>query len=248
MDEIQGPQAPYKRIAAKIKAQIDNGELQPGEAIPSARQLVKTEGVSLATATRVAATLRAEGYAVTTQGIGTVASRPKKLTAGADRLHMLRAGGTGLGDDERTEILDAELQPASQEVADALGLGSGDEVARRRRRYIDSQGVVAVSATWIAGALARELPEFTATEKLPKMTFGLIEDRTGRRATRRRDAVSVRPVPADVAGPLDVDEGTQVLVMVNHYWDQHGEPTEYAVDYHAPGRELVMEHDPWDPS
>ncbi|MFJ6500855.1 UTRA domain-containing protein [Streptomyces virginiae] len=156
---------------------------------------------------------------------------------------MLRGGGTGLADGERVEILLGITAPAEQEVADALGLNVGDLVAVRRRRYVDDAGVSAVSSTWIAGTLARELPEFTRAEPLPTMTFGLIEERTGRRATRRRDAVSVRAVPDEVASLLGVQAGRDVLVVTNRYWDQHGEPTEYAVDYHAPGRELMSEYD-----
>lgn len=241
----QNPQnyPPYRRIAEELIERIKSGELQPGDRLPSVREIVKTEGISSATAARVPSYLRAEGYAVATPGVGTIVATPKKLTAGADRLRMLRAGGTGLGDDERTEILDAELQPASQEVADALGLEVGDEVARRRRRYIDAKGVVTVSATWIAGSLAAVAPEFLVAEPLPKMTFGLIEDRTGRRATRRRDTVSVRTVPEDLAELLGSEAGTPALVMVNHYWDQDGEPTEYAVDYLGTGRELSAEYD-----
>lgn len=33
----------------------------------------------------------------------------------------------------------------------------------------------------------------------------------------------------------------RVLKVTNRYIDQDGEPTEYAVDWHAPGRSLVAE-------
>ncbi|WP_432169706.1 GntR family transcriptional regulator [Streptomyces sp. 1222.5] len=243
MSDVAAPLPPYQRIAAKIRAQIESGALQPGDPIPSAREIMRTENVSSATAARVAPTLRAEGYAVTTPGVGTIAAKPKKLTAGADRLSLLRAGSSGIGDGERVEIVGAELEPASQEVADALGLEAGADVIRRRRRYLDGSGVVTVSTTWIAGQLAERAPELLQTEPLPKMTFGLIEERTGRRASRRRDTVSLRPVPEDVASLLDAEPGTVVLTMTNHYWDQDGEPTEYAVDYLGVGRDLSSEYD-----
>ncbi|MGJ5694174.1 UTRA domain-containing protein, partial [Streptomyces pratensis] len=60
---------------------------------------------------------------------------------------------------------------------------------------------------------------------------------------RRRDTHEVRPVPLDVAEHLGVAAGTEVLVTVNHYWDHDHQPTEYAVDYLAPGRRLVAESD-----
>jgi len=93
---------PYRRIAAKIRDRIIRSELQPGERIPSVREIMKSEGVSTATATRVAAVLREEGYAKTVPGIGTVAALPRTLTTGPDRLQMLRATGDGLRPGERT--------------------------------------------------------------------------------------------------------------------------------------------------
>ncbi|MDW8807731.1 GntR family transcriptional regulator [Streptomyces scabiei] len=242
MDSDSRPMAPYMRIATQIIRRITSGDLQPGDHIPSVSKIMETERVSRATAARVASVLRAEGYAESVQGVGTVVTRPKRLNAGAHRLTMVRAGGTGLDGDERTEILGAELEPAAQEIADALGLGEGAEVIRRRRRYIDGRGVATVSTTWIAGTLAEVAPELLGTEPLPTMTFGLIEERTGRRAVKRRDTVSIREAPEDIAQHLEVPPGTHVLTMTNHYSDQNGEPTEYAVDYHGLGRELSSEY------
>ncbi|NEC30626.1 GntR family transcriptional regulator [Streptomyces sp. SID8111] len=234
---------PYQRIAAQIIERIERGELQPGDRVPSVSQIMESEGVSRATAARVPGVLRAEGYATATPGVGTIVTRPKKLTAGADRLAKLQAGGATLGDSERVEILDAVREVASQEVADALGLEVGAEVARRRRRYLDSTGVVTVSTTWVSAAIAGQAPEFLEVAPLPKMTFGLIEERTGRRVTRRRDTVALRQVPEDVAPHLEVAAGAQAIVVINHYWDQNGDPTEYAVDYLGAGRELSSEYD-----
>ncbi|MEV7007966.1 GntR family transcriptional regulator [Streptosporangium sp. NPDC051022] len=235
--------APYRRIAARIRARIESGEIRPGDRIPSVREIMRDEGVSTATATRVAAVLRAEGYAESVPGIGTLAVLPKKLTTGPDRLRMLRATGNGYRPGERAEILGAELVPAPEEVADALGIEEGSPVVRRRRAYHDDGGVVALSTSWLPGELAEAAPELLVAEPLPAMTFGLVEERTGRRAVRRRDVVALRPVPEDVAPLLGVDGGLPVLTMTNHYWDQHGEATEYAVDFLGPGRELSADHD-----
>lgn len=236
-------QAPYRRISDAIIARIESGELQPGDRVPSVAEIMAAEGVSRGTAARVPGVLRAEGYAVATPGVGTIVSERKKARVGAERLTRQQAGGPSLEDDEQVEILGAQMEPASQEVADALGLVPGEDVVRRRRRYLDASGVAAVSTTWIAGSIAEVAPELLNDGPLPKMTFGLIEERTGRRVTRRRDTVGNRSVPEDIAEHLEVEAGTEVLTLVNRYWDQHGEPTEFAIDYHGPGRQLSAEYD-----
>jgi DNA-binding GntR family transcriptional regulator len=234
---------PYQRIAARIKGQIEGGTLRPGDRIPSVRDIVRDEGVSVATATRVAAVLRAEGYAETIPGIGTVARMPSKTTTGPDRLRLQRTTGSGFRPGERVEIVSAEIVPAGPEVADALGVAEGSAVVQRRRRYVDGDGVIAVSTSWLPGDLGEAAPELTAAVPLPEMTFGLIEGRTGRRAVKRRDVVSVRTVPPDVAPLLDVAAGSQALTMANTYWDQNGRVTEYARDFLGAGRELAADYD-----
>lgn len=235
--------APYRRIAAQIRTRIEKGELRPGDQIPSVREIMRTEGVSTATATRVAAVLRAEGYAESVPGVGTIVIQRRKLTSGPDRLQMLRATGDGLRPGERTEILGADLVPAPGHVADALDTDEGADVVRRRRAYYDDLGVVALSTSWLPGQLADAAPELLLNRPLPTMTFGLIEERTGRRVVKRRDIVAIKPVPDDVAAVLGVDPGTPTLTMTNRYWDQHGEVTEYAEDYLGHGRELSADFD-----
>ncbi|MBT2491049.1 GntR family transcriptional regulator [Streptomyces sp. ISL-96] len=234
---------PYRRIAAQIKGAIERGELQPGDRIPSVREIIRDEGVSVGTATRVAAVLRAEGYAETISGIGTVARMPSKITTGPDRLQLQRTTGSGFRPGERVEIVSAELIPAPAEVADALEVDEGSPVVQRRRRYLDDEGVVALSTSWLPADLAQAAPELISSGPLPKMTFGLIEDRTGRRATKRRDVVSVRAVPDDVAPLLEVEPGSPTLTMANYYWDQHGQITEYARDFIGGDRELAADYD-----
>ncbi len=234
--------APYRRIATQIKARIDSGEIRPGDRIPSVREIMRDEGVSTATATRVAAVLRAEGYAESVPGIGTLANLPKKITAGSDRLQMLRASGSGYRRGERAEILSAGLVPAPEVVADALEIEEGIAVVQRRRAYYDDRGLVALSTSWLPGELGQVIPELLIAEPLPRMTFGLVEDRAGRRAVRRRDIVAIRPVPEDIASVLGMESGLPALTMTNLYWDQHDEVTEYAVDFLGPGRELSADY------
>jgi DNA-binding GntR family transcriptional regulator len=235
---------PYQRIAAQIIKRIEDGELPPGSKAPSVSEIIEAEGVSRATAARVPGVLRSRGYATATPGVGTIITLPTKLTAGADRFTRIRQGGESLGNGETVEQLGTGTAAATQEIADGLGLNEGDEVAWRRRRYIDGGGVVAVSTTWISKALADAVPEFLQEKgPLPKMTFGLIEEKTGRRAVKRRDTVEIREVPEEIAPHLEVEPGSDSLVMINHYWDQKGEPTEFAIDWHGRERGLSMERD-----
>ncbi|MEU8305785.1 GntR family transcriptional regulator [Actinomadura sp. NPDC048955] len=66
------PDPPYRRIAADIRAQIQDGRLRPGDRVPSIRQIAQRWDVAIATATRVIATLREEGLVEAKVGAGSV--------------------------------------------------------------------------------------------------------------------------------------------------------------------------------
>ena len=51
----------YQRIQSAIRRRIDSGELQPGDPVPSERDLAKTHHVSLMTARHALAFLEREG-------------------------------------------------------------------------------------------------------------------------------------------------------------------------------------------
>jgi DNA-binding GntR family transcriptional regulator len=238
---VQRTAPPYVQITDHFRSAILEGALTEGQKLPSVVEIAREWEVATATAAKALTQLRAEGY-VRASTQGTFVSIRKKQTTGPDRLQMLRATGSGYRPGERAEILSAELSVASSDVAEALGIEEGSRVIQRRRIYLDDEGVVALSTSWLPGEFAEPAPELLSTEPLPKMTFGLVEERTGRRAVRRRDVVAIQPVPEDLAAVLDLHAGSLALTMSNCYWDQDGAVTEYAVDFLGPGRELSAEY------
>lgn len=115
-------EAAYLRIAAQIRKRITDGRLRPGEKVPSTRQITQEWGVAMATATKVIATLRAEGLVDPRPGAGTVvrstpggpaARTPREL----DRDRIVRAA---------TAVADAEGLAAvtMRRVATELGVAT----------------------------------------------------------------------------------------------------------------------------
>ena len=110
-------QPPYRRIADEIRARIADGELRPGDPVPSARGITREWGVALATATKVLATLNAEGVTRSLPGRGTVVTGPAVPVqpAGASA----RAARRNEGDPNLTR---ERIVAAAIRVADAEGL------------------------------------------------------------------------------------------------------------------------------
>lgn len=107
-------------IADEIRARIVNGELRPGDRVPSTRQIAGRWGVAIATATKVLAALRDEGLVEARVGAGTVVAAPRRRAAAHhDRDSPARAAGR---DQLRNRLLDSAIAIADSEGLDAVSM------------------------------------------------------------------------------------------------------------------------------
>jgi GntR family transcriptional regulator len=65
MDITPGPVAPWRQIYARLREQIDSGQLAPGDRLPSITDLSQGYGVALTTARKALDRLKADGLVVT---------------------------------------------------------------------------------------------------------------------------------------------------------------------------------------
>lgn len=71
-DDQRTGEPPYLVIAAELRAKIQAGEYQPGDALPSINRLAQEYGVAKTTAQKALQVLKDEGLAVGRQGWGTL--------------------------------------------------------------------------------------------------------------------------------------------------------------------------------
>lgn len=121
---------PSARIAAELAEQIRAGRLQPGELIPSAREIARTWNVAIATASRAHALLRSEGLVLPLPGVGTVVAEPGATSTGV-RPHARAVTGRArpparleTGDDPLTadRIIAAGIAIADAEGVEVLSM------------------------------------------------------------------------------------------------------------------------------
>jgi DNA-binding GntR family transcriptional regulator len=237
--ELQQVLPKYVQVADYIRDLILRGELRPGDEIPSERRIVDEWGISRPTATRALAALRAEGLVEARQGSGTfVREQPRMARRARDRYVRGRATGQIYTAGERSEITDAGLLAASEEVATALGITVGAEAVRRRRVVFDETGPVEVSSSWFAESLGRRAPKLLERARIREGTIGYIERMTGRRARTGRDRISARLATREEASALDLGGDGPAAVLVVHHtaFDAAGEPIEFAEAVFPPGR------------
>ena len=121
----------YQRIAREIRESIESGELQPGDRVPSTREITVRWNVAMATATKVLVTLRSEGFVRPVAGVGTVVS-PEGGEAARPRA-------------QETDLTGERLVLAAVRLADSEGL---DAVSMRRVASPSSLSRLAWRAPW----------------------------------------------------------------------------------------------------
>ncbi|MBN9688489.1 MULTISPECIES: TetR/AcrR family transcriptional regulator C-terminal domain-containing protein [unclassified Corallococcus] len=104
--------APYQRIVDDVKRQLRTGALQPGDRLPSTRELARRWKVALATAAHALRTLAQEGVVKTVPRVGTV------VAGGPSRTGATRASA----DLTRERIVRAAIAVADDEGLPALSI------------------------------------------------------------------------------------------------------------------------------
>ncbi|WP_017590777.1 GntR family transcriptional regulator [Nocardiopsis ganjiahuensis] len=151
MSEPSGRELPpYARVVASIRERITEGELEPGDRVPSTREIIREWGVAMATATKALSALQQEGLVEAVRGVGTVVrgspqpeaavgtapepapvGRPERAvpTAEPEPVRPRTAGGGGHRPASESALTREAIVRAAITIADAEGI---DGLSMRR--------------------------------------------------------------------------------------------------------------------
>src|SRR5438270_7747387 len=148
MEEIRPDGTPaYKRIQGSILKLIEAGELKPGDAVDSERELAKIHGVSLMTARHALAALEREGMVVRRRGAGTFVAPPKihfnKLMSYTEQM-----SSRGVGVSSR--VLSLGETDTEHEVAARLGLPASSRLVKLERLRLGGGEAFAIETCYLS--------------------------------------------------------------------------------------------------
>lgn len=228
----------FREIAEHFRGRILGGELRPGDEVPSERALAAEYSVSRPTATRALELLRHEGLVHSIQGSGTYVSDLAVNRRAPERYQRAREAGRIYGQDERAEIVAAELiETPPENVARALRLADGSAAIRRNRITRSGGEPVEVSTSWFSAHLAAVAPRLLSTERIRSGTLAYVEDRSGRQPAYARDRVSARTAGARDARALGLPRPSCAVLAVEHtVYDPNDEPLEFVEAIYPPDR------------
>jgi GntR family transcriptional regulator len=222
---------PYEDIVDELRGLIVHGHLGSGERLPSENELARRYETSRPTVRRALALLKAEGLVTTEQGRGVfVRSKPqvRLLLAGANFRRHRRAGVSGFnaqvaeqGQVPEQQLLEVARVPATEEVAQRLGIAGDAAVVVRRRLFVVNGEPVARCDSYYPTEIA-DGTALAEPENIEGGAYGLIEDPDGpigRRLRRSTDDLECRmPTPAEVE-ELQLGAGVPVVRVLRTVFD-----------------------------
>jgi GntR family transcriptional regulator len=139
----------YQRIQGKIRKVIETGDLRPGDAVPSERELARVHAVSLMTARHALASLEKEGTVERRRGVGTFVAAPKihfnKLMSYTEQM-----GSRSLN--ACSKVLLAKIIDDEQDVNARLALSPKSSVVKIERLRHASGEPFALETCYLSGA------------------------------------------------------------------------------------------------
>lgn len=229
----------WRQITTHYTEQIANGELQPGDQLPTHRELAEEWGVALGSVTSAMNALAA-AQLVTTDRHGTYVAGKRLIMSPTHRVRSLVRKVAG----ERIEVTAAAMVDAPEYIAHILDLDEGARVIRREQIHYEGDVPVMLSVAWFPPGLAEDVPELLNRLPIdaPGQAARLVQDRTQRVLGRVEEAREARPVKDDGReGPLlRLVKGTACLAEVYLFQDQHGAAIEYGEYVIPQGRVTIV--------
>lgn len=146
----------YLQIKEALTAQIRSGALRAYQRLPSERELSEEFNVSRMTARQALQALVWDGEAYARVGKGTFVAGPK-IDQQLQSLSGFSEDVRGRGGQPSSRVLEARFQPATADVAAALGLAPGAQVALLARVRLSDGMPLAVEVAHLSALLVPDL-------------------------------------------------------------------------------------------
>lgn len=211
----QNAQPLYVQVAARLAADIAEGELRPGQRLPSERELVADFGVSRVTLRQALSMLVEQGLVTSSAGRGWFVEQSLNEPPGALVSFSEMAASRGLH--PTAKVLDARVRSATLDEAEALDIMPGAGLfALQRLRLIDGVAI-AIDHSRLPHRLVPEIEhvDFTTASlhAVLKESFGLVPTRADYR-------VEATAANVEEAALLGVEDGTPLLDTTQTTYDQ----------------------------
>jgi GntR family transcriptional regulator len=208
----------YMQVAATLRAQIVEGRIKTGEALPSERDLSAIMGASRVTVRKATEMLIDEGLLSRRQGSGTFVT--PRIQAPGSFLTSFSEDAQARGETADTRWITKVIDDASDEEIRVLDLAPGAKVARLNRVRMVGGEALAIENAVVPADMIDEI------ETMDPSLYKALSERGNRPMTGQQK------IRAGLAGPteaalLDIPEGSEILRIERLTRRADGHPVEF---------------------
>jgi len=234
MLEKTGSDVPvYRQIQNTLQQRIEAGELQPGDAVPSERELARTFEVSLMTARHALAALEREGMVARRRGAGTFVSLPR---IHFNRLVSFTEQMASRGLQARSRVLSACIVEGEQEAVARLALPANSRLVKIERVRQAGEQPFALECCYLP---AEEFADLLNVPLERRSLFGTLERDHGIELQYSDEEVDATPASARIAELLGIHAGAPVLRIRQALYSTAGRATVYVIGFYRSDRHTL---------
>ena len=224
----------YQQLAASIEEEINSGELNPGQRIPSENELCEMYHISRTTVRQALSDLAMRGKLIRVKGRGTfvpkfVARKPfDGLTGFTKEVKYLYKKNSS------SKVLIQETILPNDQIAQLLGLKPDEAVIKlQRARYIQDLGIAGIDTRYLPFSRFGGL----LNEDLEKNSlYDILGKKYNTHPTRAYSEVKGSSCPEDIAALLEINPGDPVTFFRDVIYDQNEIPFDFGENYYRVDR------------
>ena len=232
--EMQDKLPAYRRLHGLIHDQIRSGELKPGSAVASERDLVRTHGVSLMTARHALEQLEQDGLVERRQGAGTFVAPPKlhfnRLDSFTEQMAIRNLSA-------QSRVLCARLVAGQNEILARLSLPIGGKLVKIERLRLAGGEPFALEACYLP---TKRFSGLLQTPLGKRSLYITLERDYGVQLGYADDEVDATASDARTSALLKVPGGEPVLRIRQVLYSTAGEAIAYSFGLYRSDRYSVL--------
>jgi GntR family transcriptional regulator len=224
----------YKRIQADILEQIEHGDLKPGDAVDSERELARIHNVSLMTARHALAVLERDGVVRRRRGSGTFVAPPvihfNKLMSFTEQM-----AGRSLS--ACSKVLSFKIGERQQELAARLALAPGTPLIKLERLRMGADEPFALETCYLSGDEFRDLTRASVADG---SLFSILEHRYGITISYAEEEVDATAADNATAHVLQIPRGQPLLRIRQVIYSTKGKAIVYVLGLYRSDRHNLL--------
>jgi GntR family transcriptional regulator len=224
----------YQRIQSAIRKRIESGQLHPGDAVTSERDLAKIHQVSLMTARHALASLEREGIVERRRSIGTFVAAPKihfnKLMSYTEQMahRRLTAG---------SEVLFSRVIDNENEAAARLSLPPTSRVIKLERLRHAAGEPFALETCYLSAA---EFPGLLDAPIGSESLFGILERDCKVELAYADEEIDATAADPKIAELLAIPRREPLLRIRQVIYSTKGNPIMYVLGFYRADRHNLV--------